>query len=61
MVQSGQIDRRGHIRKNASRRLRTVLIAAAYSVVRHDLGDLGQFGRRLAPMKGPAKSTNTPR
>jgi transposase len=56
VMQSGQIDRRGHISKNGSRRLRTALVEAAYSVVRHDLGSLGQFGRRLAAGKGPAKT-----
>jgi len=56
VMQSGQIDRRGHISKNGSRRLRTALVEAAYSVVRHALGSLGQFGRRLAAGKGPAKT-----
>jgi transposase len=49
-MQSGQIARRGPISKNGSRRLRTALVEAAYSVVRHELGDLGRFGRRLAPV-----------
>jgi len=54
--QSGERDRRGRISRHGDRLLRQALVEAAWSVARHDEGELGRFYRRLAAKKGAKKA-----
>ncbi|MFS8536024.1 MAG: IS110 family transposase [Limnochordales bacterium] len=54
--QSGERDRRGRISRHGDRLLRRALVEAAWSVARHDQGELGRFYRRLAAKKGTKKA-----
>lgn len=54
--QSGERDRRGRISRHGDRLLRRALIEAAWSVARHDEGELGQFFRRKAAKIGTRKA-----
>ncbi|HEY8416133.1 MAG TPA: transposase, partial [Thermaerobacter sp.] len=53
---SGERDRRGPISRHGDRLLRRALIEAAWSVARHDEGELGQFFRRKAAQIGTRKA-----
>jgi len=54
--QSGERDRRGRISRHGDRLLRRALVEAAWTVARHDEGELGRFYRRLADKKGAKKA-----
>lgn len=54
--QSGERDRRGRISRHGDRLLRRALVEAAWSVARHDEGELGRFYRRLAAKNGAKKA-----
>ncbi|WPD18625.1 IS110 family transposase [Thermaerobacter composti] len=54
--QSGERDRRGRISRHGDRLLRRALIEAAWSLARHDEGELGRFFRRKAAQIGTRKA-----
>lgn len=54
--QSGEQHRQGRISKNGSPLLRTVLVEAAHSVARYDIGPLGHFYQRKRRYLGHGKA-----